>query len=343
MNATTRIDPGQDFLFANLHGRRSRFLRGEGLRRIAQSGSPDVLLRAMAGRGVKVASLDEARRELVRDLGEELKRVATMLDARTAAFHEAFLRRFWYEDLKTILHLRVLGQKESWAEGLLVDLPGLPRLSVPALLAARNGAEFVAVLPPGERDIARVVDGLAADGNIPRADTLLDRRFFAGLLAAAGQCPRSARPLARELVEGEIDMSNIVTLLRNRRTYHLPTPEVVALCLPDGPATSRKLEALAEAKTPAEAAGLLPRQLAECLRGRELADLPRVEDALREWLHRLACNGFRDYERPRRSSVAYPYLKWIEMLNLGRLSEGMRFGLLPAELSSLLIREGARV
>jgi vacuolar-type H+-ATPase subunit C/Vma6 len=339
----TRIDPGQDFVFANLHGRRSGFLRGEGLRRIAQSGSPDVLLRAISGRGVKVASLDEARRELVRELGGELTRTMTMVDARTAAFHEAFLRRFWYEDLKTILHMRLLGEEESLAKGLLVDMPGLPRLSVSTLLAARNGAAFVAALPPAEQGLAEVVDRLAEDGNIPRADTALDCRFFAGLLAAARRCPLSSRGLARELVEGEIDMSNLVTILRNRRTYHLPTAEVVSLCLPDGPATSKRLLELAEAKSLTDVADLLPRRQAACLRGRELSDLPQIEDALRQWLHRLACVGFRDYECPQRSSVAYPYLKWTETLNLGRLCEGMRFGLDATELSSLLIREDARV
>ena len=123
MSVTTRIDPGPEFAFANLHGRWSGFLRGDELRRVVQAASPDLLLRALAGRGIQVAALPEARRELVRHLGVELAQVMAMLDAGSAGFVGAFLRRFWYEDLKTILHARVLGMKEIASVDLLVDLP----------------------------------------------------------------------------------------------------------------------------------------------------------------------------------------------------------------------------
>lgn len=344
VSVTTRIDPGQEFAFANLHGRWSGFLRGDELRRLVQAASPDLLLRALAGRGIQIAALPEARRELVRHLGNDLARVMAMLDDGTAAFCEAFLRRFWYEDLKTILHARVLGMKEMASADLLVDLPMLPPLPVAFLLAARTGEEFAGVLPPGDRGVAGIVDDLATGGDIPRADSALDCRFYGGLQAAARRCPWQSRQLAGELVGIEIDTANIITLLRNRRTYRLPPAEVLALCIPGGPATPmRTLERLAVATTPGEAAALLPRRLADCLHGRQLDDLSQIEADLRQMLHHQARRGFRDYERPGCTGVAYPYLKWTEIINMGRLCEGMRFGLLPAELSPLLIGENARV
>ena len=232
-------------------------------------------------------------------------------------------------------------------EDLLLDLPSLPRLPFQKLLEARNGTAFADALPKphrGRAEIVALVDRLAEDGEIPQADAELDRLFFAELLAAAQHCPRGGRRLACELVGLEIDIANVITLLRNRRTYQLPKEEVLTLCIPDGPATKgARLARLADASSPAEAASLLPRPLSTCLGERSLEELSSVEDDLREALFRMARRGFRDFEKPVRTSIAYPYLKWTEVVNLGRVCEGFRFGMLPAELSPMLIGEGKRV
>ncbi|MBT7300336.1 MAG: V-type ATPase subunit [Victivallales bacterium] len=346
MNVPSTIAPGQDFVFANLHGRWSRFLRGDELRRVVQSGSPDVLLRALAGRGVQVADLGSARSQLVRHLGEELSRVVDLLGGGLAEFYTAFLRRFWYEDLKTVLHVRIAGGRGVLAQGLLVDLPRFPRLPIQQMLEARDAESLLRCLSGvgGAREgLDAIVVELLETEDIPRSDAALDCLFFAELQRAAGRCPLSARQVARGLVELEIDTVNLVTVLRNRRTYQLPKEEILQLCVPGGEGTDEAtLELLAEVGSPAEAAAILPRHLATCLRDRALEDLAAVEDDLRELLYRRARAAFRDYDRPVRSTVAYPYLKWVEVLNLGRLCEGMRFGMLPAELSPMLIGEASR-
>ena len=346
MNVPSTISPGQDFVFANLHGRWSSFLRGDELRRVVQSGSPDVLLRALAGRGVQIADLAAAGCQLVRHLGEELSRVVDLLGGRLAEFYTAFLRRFWYEDLKTVLHVRLAGGHHVSVQGLLVDLPRFPRLPVQQMLEARDAEGLLGCLSGvgGARDgLDVILTELLDTEDIPRADAALDRLFFAELRRAAGRCPWSARQVARGLVELEIDTVNLVTVLRNRRTYQLPKEEILQLCVPGGAGTGEAtLALLAEAGSLAEAAAIMPRHLATCLRDRALEDLAAVEDDLRELLYRRARAAFRDYDRPARSTVAYPYLKWVEVLNLGRLCEGMRFGMLPAELSPLLIGEAPR-
>jgi vacuolar-type H+-ATPase subunit C/Vma6 len=347
VSLASSIDTGQEYVFANLHGRWSGFLRGEELARIVQSASPDLLSRALATHGMPVDSFDRARRELVVHLGEELARVMAMLDPRTAAYYEAFLRRFWYEDLKTVLHVRAIGATDVPVEQLLVDLPALPRLPFQRLMEAGDGTAFAEALPKphrGHRGIMALVDRLAADGDIPLADAELDRLFFADLMQAAEACPRSGRELACELVGLEIDTANVITLLRNQRTYQLPEPEVLALCIPGGPATKgTRLARLAGMRSPAEVAAMLPHPLSACLRDRALDDLSRIEDDLRDTLFRRARRGFRNFEKPIRTSIAYPYLKWTEIVNLGRVCEGFRFGMLPAEVSPMLIGEKRRV
>jgi vacuolar-type H+-ATPase subunit C/Vma6 len=347
VNVASTIAPGRDFLFANLHGRWSGALRGDELRRIVQSGSSDLLLRALAGRGLRVESLADARRLLVVGLADELAKLMALADPATARFYQAFLFRFWYEDLKTVLHVRALGVRDVPPEDLLLDLEALPKLPYTQLLEARNGAAFAAALPKPHRRsdaIAAIVDELATTGNIPVADAAFDRLFFAEFMVAAERCPRSARPLAVALVGLEIDTANVITILRNRRTYQLPVEEVRALCIPGGPGTDgRKLEPLLDARSPAEAAVKLPRPLSSCLRDRQLDELANVEDSLRRALFQLARRGFHDFERPARTSIAYPYLRWWEDLDIGRVCEGIRFGMVPAELSRILIGEGAYV
>jgi vacuolar-type H+-ATPase subunit C/Vma6 len=346
VSLASSIDTGKDYVFANLHGRWSGFLRGEELARIVQSASPDLLTRALGSHGMPVASYDRARQELVKHLGDELAQVTARLDSATGDYYRAFLRRFWYEDLKTVLHVRAIGARDVPVEDLLVDLPSLPRLPFERLMQAKDGAAFAEALPKphrGRREIVALVDRLAADGDIPQADGALDRLFFAELLAAAQGCPRGGRELACELVGLEIDIVNVITLLRNRRTYQLPSEEVLSLCIPDGPGThGSRLERLAEANGPAEAAMIVPRPLSTCLQDRTLDQLSQIEDELREALFKRARRGFRDFEKPVRTSIAYPYLKWTEVVNLGRVCEGFRFGMLPAELSPILIGEGKR-
>ena len=83
MSLASSIDTGKDYVFANLHGRWSGFLRGEELGRIVQSASPDLLSRALASHEMPVVSYDHARQELVKHLGAELAQITGRLDRAT--------------------------------------------------------------------------------------------------------------------------------------------------------------------------------------------------------------------------------------------------------------------
>ena len=104
--------------------------------------------------------------------------------------------------------------------------------------------------------------------------------------------------------------------------------------------TPRHLEALSGSKARAEAIALLPNPYRDCLAPLVEGALHACEHGLDEYLYGLARACFNDYNRPGLSLVAFPFLKRVEWLNVGRVFEGLHFGLLAAEIQPMMIGGG---
>lgn len=329
-----------DFLFPKLHGIWARAFFGMALQRLAQSGNAEAVGRLLAPLGIEVARRDDVQGQLIRRQVAELASVRRLADPRTASYYAAFLDRHFYADLKTILHYRAFPEREVAIEYLLVGAAGLPRLDPGALLSARTPAQFVARLP--EHPCRAALLAPLMDAEVSRdpaaTDARLDRLFHGSLVAAAKRLPRGTRALGSRLVRTEIDIANISMAMRNLRLYRFPADVLHGRCLPDGLYLDEALlAALVQSRDLPTLVAHLPPPYRSFLEPLVEKELHLSEKALWGHLYQLAARGFADYNRPADSLVAFPYLKHFETLNLGRVCEGVHFGLPAAGIQELMI------
>ena len=50
-----------------------------------------------------------------------------------------------------------------------------------------------------------------------------------------------------------------------------------------------------------------------------------------------AVEAFTNYNRPAGSVAVFPLIKYVEILNIGRVFEGLHFGLAPEAIQSMMI------
>jgi len=333
----------EDFLFPKLHGLWSRSLTGAALERLVQSGREETLSRALGALGIDVSRRENVQKQIVAAHIAELAGVRRLADARTAHFYSAFVERHFFENLKTVLHYHYLPEHGVSMQFLLIEAPGLPRFDAEALLASRTTHQLHRNLPEHasrERLLPLLVE-LEDSHDILRAECRLDRMFYMALLAAAEGLPRSTRQAGCDLVRTEIDIVNLVMILRNAVLYRLSAEALRGLCLEGGRhLPARALEPLLEAKAVPAVVAALPRPYRALLEPWVSGELYLSENALWNHLYRLAYRLFTDYDHPAASVVAFPFLKRFEMLNIGRVFEGIHFGLGPADIHEMMIGAG---
>ena len=67
------------------------------------------------------------------------------------------------------------------------------------------------------------------------------------------------------------------------------------------------------------------------------ADLYVSENTLWKLLYKQTKKYFSDYDHMELSIVAFPFLRHFETLNIGRIYEGIRFGMRPQDVQEMLI------
>ena len=127
-------------------------------------------------------------------------------------------------------------------------------------------------------------------------------------------------------------------LLRNAKTYHLDKNKLNQLWIAQGKQLKIKdLKILAEINDYEEIFLNLPAPFAKALQ--ELKDMELYHSEHRLWnmLAKKVHMLFRNFNNPGYSILAYLYLLHFESLNLGRIYEGIRFGMPPAVIEEMMI------
>jgi vacuolar-type H+-ATPase subunit C/Vma6 len=322
-----------DFLFSRLRGRWGTFVRGPALRRLADGRGPDAMRRILQDRGVEPGDRQGVQKGLTRHLLTELHDIGRLADGRTAAFYRLFAERYHVENLKTLLHARFVSDAREELSYLLIRGPWVPAVDAKVLAAAPTVHRFYRGLPehPLNEELLPVIAELEDSRDMLRAEARIDRLYFGRFSAAAQALPVSSRRPGTELVRMEIDISNLIMLLRNAAMYGLPAERMREFRIPGG--------SLADAVLPFEPGTEtdLPGPYGKVLSRASGGELYQSENALWTLLWDVALRTFGDFNRPQRAIVAYPFLKRFEVLNLGRMYEGLRFSLVPADLVSMMV------
>ena len=331
---------GTDFLFPKLHGMWARSFSGESLQHLVQTGSEDALRRALAPLNIEIPRRQEFQRQLTRHFIGDIISVKRLLDRRTAGVYAAAIDRFFYENVKTMMHCHFFPKHDVDISFLLINAPGLPSFDAHHIAEAKTIHQLFLQIPahPVRDALLPLLVALDDTRDILTAECHLDRLFYERFRAAAAALPHSMRAAGRSLVGTEIDIANMVMIFRNLDLYALPPKAMSALILQGGLVVGKdRLNALLECSSRAAAVATLPRTYRTMLLPIAEGELYLSENVLWNHLFGLALTGFRDFDRPSLSVVAFPFLKRAEMLNIGRVFEGLHFGLTPSDIMGMMI------
>jgi len=328
-----------EYLFARLHAIWAASLQGDALRSLIESRAESALHRVLNEWGVDPADRTRVQKRLFEHLIDHLGRIMTLCDPNMAAWYSVHVERFFFENLKTVLHYRYFPERDVDIHLLLVESPALPPLDPQALLEAPTVHRFYHLLPPfhGREAFLAILVELDDSKDIFRAEARIDRLYLQQMLSVAQALPGAEGEIAEELVRTEIDVSNALALLRNVSIYHLAPDLIEGILHPEGQVgleTWRRLTGAASVEAVREG---LPAGLRNTLRGLDPGALHLWENALWNLLWRRAWTGFRDFGDPPKSIVVYPYLKWFQVLNINRVYEGFHFKLDSADVLEMMI------
>ena len=331
-----------DFVFALLHGRWARAVRGATLNRLLNSGTVEALQQALRSMGLNGANRETFHKELrIRELGI-LAEVAGLLGGGAGVFYRSLIACAHYENLKTLLHCRFLPEEsQTNPEAMLLQAEGLPVLNSQAILSQPTLASFLSAIPdfPGldKERLTVIVTRFAEDHDIMLLECALDRMRAAHAHRAAKAAPLAFARQAQELNGLRIDILNLDMLLRNMQTYHFDGARMAEVWLPGGSALSETLLDSLVGKKSEEILAVLPRAFQRVLEPLAGQPLYQSERALWNLLCHLANQMFMDLGEPNSTIPAYPVLLHFESLNISRIYEGVHFGLPSRELQEMMI------
>ena len=335
---TSAINISHEFIFAKLHALWANAAKGERLTQLANAGSADEIIRLLGEHNLDASSRELFQRNLLQREIESLSAISSQLDKRTAGFYRAFVERVYFDNLKALLHGKFSGRAAD-VRHVAANIPGIPEIPADELFGQDSAESFLKILNPAlfPVEIGAIVRKLFADADVMSMECELDKLAYRHLLSRAEDVPMDVRSACKTLVKMEIDIINLHMLMRLVRTYRLDRATAAAIWIDGGTVSPAQLTALSGEGTPADVVAKLPAAFRSVLQPFTAADLYVSENALWKMLYKQAKKYFSDYDRMELSIVAFPFLRHFETLNIGRICEGIRFGMRPQDVQDMLI------
>ncbi len=335
------INVSHDFIFAKLHGMWANAAKDDRLDKLIHAENVESLIRMLMEFNLDASKRNSFHKNLIMREVETLSYIAGLLDDGTAGFYRSFIERTYFENVKTLLNYHFFPRHETNIAYLLVDLPGMPPVSLAQITSAKNTDDFLRELPKlyYSQEIDEIVRRLDVDRDIIVAECELDKLAYKNKLTAADKVPSGVRNQCKELIKMAIDIVNLSTLLRNVHTYHLDRDRISVMWIGNGKALSpEELTALSDSESVLEAVSRLPSAFQNVLLPFCDAELYVSENALWTMLYKRAKQHFSNYNHSDLSIIAFPFLKRFETLNLRRVYEGMHFGIKSSDMHDMMIR-----
>ena len=264
-----------------------------------------------------------------------------MLEPSARQYYHAIAQLAYFDNLKTLLTTRFCSDGNEDLSDLIVQAASLPRLDAEAALAAKSTADFLASVPlpagVSAEQFAGIVQELEDSEEPMQMECALDRLCYGEMLHAAKQTCLEMRKPAMELMRLWMDIVNLNMLFRVVRTYHFATEVLDHLWLEGGALPVERLTEWAQSRDTASIASVLPEPFKTLLVPLASGELYRCENTLWNFLVQQAARHFRNLAAPAHSIAAYPVLLHFQTLNLGRIFEGVHFGIPSREMQDMMI------
>ncbi len=329
-----------EYLFVRVHALWTRELQGESLRKLIESEARADLFRWLEEHGIAPDDRTLVQKRLIELMLGDLGRLLVLCEPPMAAWFQVQMLRFFFDNLKTLLHYRYFPETDVDIHWLLVESPHLPAVDPGLLLDAPSARRFVQLLPPfpGKNEFEPIVAHLEEKRDIFQAEAGVDRLYLHLLLSTAETLgDDSGGGAAAILAKTECDVANALTVLRNAAIYHLPPERIEPIVHPGGRLRPSAWAALAAQNSVEAIRSGLPEHFRRILDGLPPDRLHLWENALWGILQQHTWHAFRDFDTMENSLAAYPYLKWFQTLDINRVYEGFYFHLKPEEILEMMI------
>ena len=328
-----------DFVNAKVRGMRSTLVEGGRLVSLADSHTMAELARRFYPDSSEALTHLAFQRRRNDETVAELNRLARFLAGETLNAYECILQRYPLEVVKVILRAHVAGINRAEVEPLICAMPYGLTLPLDRLFDAADLRRFAEEVPFGA--MRNALRGVLKANERPDAFVLeaaLDCSYFRRLGDSAHKLENSAR----KLVAFDVDARNLLLALRAKFTYHWEHTNAADFLAPSGIYLNNEiLRAVFGAVDVTDAINHLPLTFVPKDERLTATTAAQLEDLLLRLLYARARGAFANLVLDEGIAVAYAYVKQIEMLNLARLSEGVRQSLSREEIASrLMVLEG---
>jgi len=315
-----------EFIVAKVRGMRGKLYEGNRLSRLCDHPTVEDLATTLAP-DQPIGDTIDLQRSLTTRHVADLCRILTHLDAQDAELFLVLLKHYQVENLKVLLRCWTAGADPATLARYTVDVP--PPLALPTvtLMKSPDLETLVKAIPiPWLREGALLGLGeFEESGRLFFAEAGLDRAYFRELKHQAQHTRGPARQTVLELVDLEIDIYNVALVLRAVFNYSILFNKIRHFLAPLGARAGLPvLEEIRSAENLDAAVPLVPPGLLH-------ADAPvssgdQLETAMWRNLYRVANRRYYTAVLDFGAVVAFYYVKRVELSNLIRVSECIRYG-----------------
>jgi vacuolar-type H+-ATPase subunit C/Vma6 len=281
----------------------------------------------------------ELQRRLLADHVATLEVIRRHLPERLAPLYTWMMRRYQIENLKVLLRAWKAHEPVQRVLPFLAPGGGEFALDAAAFLAAPDLSDFLLLIPESDLRSATLQGApqVAQAGETFFAEAALDATYYTGLLERHQQLPPPHREGTAAVVHLEAAVYNILAVFRLKLNYAIPYEKARAF-LVQGTPRAFELERLYDYPDFGDMLGLIPREVVRPEDLLEVTAIPDLEPVLWERLLHVANRQFYRSVGDLGAVVALYTVKRVELANLIRVIEGVRYGMKPTVIRRGLIR-----
>jgi len=327
-----------DFIHAKTHGLRSRVYELDRLADLCDLRTVSQLWHRLYPEA-DPADHHGLQRRLLADHIAILETIRHHLPEHLAAYFTGHMRRFQVENLKVLLRAWKAHEPYARIAPYLAPLPSDLALPGKAFLKAKGLGEFLLLVR--EPRLRTAAEKAAAHFVESRetffVEAAFDAAHYTSLLDEQKRLRGDDARAADLLVRSEVAAHNMLCLFRLKLNYGLSFEEATPFFVPLAPHPFR-MERLYDFPHFADMVKLVPREFLPHEPDGEMRTIADLERALWERLLHVANRQFYRSVGDFGVVVAFVTIKRVELANLIRVIEGVRYGLEPQAIRQGLIR-----
>jgi len=326
-----------DFIHAKVHGLRGRLYELDRLADLCHLRTIEQLWHRLYP-DREAGTHRELQRRLLAGHIETLRGIREHLPAQFEPLFSWLMRRFQVENIKVLLRAWKAGAALDEVAPFLAPLPDDLALAADAMLKARHMTDLLLAVP--ERRLRQ-----AAEDSVRHfleteqtffLETALDGAYYLGLLEEQARLRGVHASHTEPLVRLEVAVYNVLALFRLKLSYGLPFEEARGFFVPGAPRAFR-LERLYDYPEFGDMVRLVPREMLPRQPAAAVDTVADLERALWQRLLQVANRQFYRSTGDIGAVVAFATIKRVELANLIRVVEGLRYGLDAAAIRAGLI------